>query len=166
MKAVEEVKWEAIIEECELHLARIGHALMRLHGLLPLTVESSEGLSDDDIAFLDQLIYRYLKLQDTMGEKLFPLTLSLLGERVDAKPFIDILNRLEKLELIPSRETWMNWRELRNDLTHEYPDDKSERIEAINKLGEAVENMGKIYRMMRKYIEQQAVFPRKPAEQL
>ena len=157
MKALNQAKWAAVIEECVLHLERIKHALSRLKGYLPLSIESAERLSDDDIAFLDQLIYRYLKLQDAMGEKLFPLTLVLLEENMEGKPFIDMLNRLERLELIPSREMWTLWRELRNDLTHEYPDNNAERIEAINQLSSVVDKMSAVFQGMKDYIEKRDV---------
>ncbi len=86
-------------------------------GDIDLIIEPS--VDEDDISFFDQLIYRYMKLQDTMGEKLFPVALKLLGEDFSAKPFVDVLNRLERLCLISSREEWLVWRELRNDLSHE-----------------------------------------------
>jgi len=137
--------WNTVTEECRLHIERIHHALSRIKHHLPITTESAENLTDDDVAFLDQLIYRFLKLQDTMGEKLFPLTLLLLGEDFESKPFIDILNRLERLELIPSRAEWSVWRELRNDLTHEYPDNRDERTKAINKLSGVVDQLVAVF---------------------
>jgi hypothetical protein len=153
MKKLKHARWQMIVGECELHIARISHALAHSKRVLPLSNENIENLSDDDITYLDQLIYRFMKLQDTMGEKLFPLMLSLVGEQVDSKPFIDILNRLERLELIPSRQEWTLWRELRNDLAHEYPDEIYERIEAINALSETVGKIIDVYRNIRRYIE-------------
>ncbi len=43
---------------------------------------------------MDQLIYRYSKLQDLMGRKLFVLILQGLGEDTEDLPFIDGLNVL------------------------------------------------------------------------
>ena len=147
-------KWDVVTGECELHIERMNHALAYAEGLFPLNNESFKKLTDDDMTYLDQLIYRFMKLQDAMGEKLFPLTLSLLGEQVESKPFIDILNRLEKLKLIPSKAEWSVWRELRNDLTHEYPDEIYERVEAINALFETAEKIIDVYGNIRRYMEQ------------
>jgi len=154
VKNLKNLKWRSVTEECDLHIERIRYALSQTKRLLPMSVESYENLTNDDISYLDQLIYRFLKLQDTMGERLFPLALALLGENVESKPFIDLLNRLERLELIPSKEEWFRWRELRNDLTHEYPDNDNERIEAINTLSKTVEKLIDVFRNIHNYIEQ------------
>jgi len=146
-------RWHTVLAECDLHIERINHAFAYTKRLLPLNHGNFENLTDDDITYLDQLIYRFMKLQDAMGEKLFPLTLSLLGEQVESKPFIDILNRLEKLNLIPSRIEWSVWRELRNDLAHEYPDEIYERIEAINTLSETVGKIIDVFMTIRRYVE-------------
>jgi len=66
-----------------------------------------------------------------MGEKLFPSVLILLGEYKSSMAFRDTLNKLERLEIIPSVAKWMEFREIRNTLTHEYPDNEDEIIEGI-----------------------------------
>ena len=53
----------------------------------------------DSLAYCDQIIYRFSKLQDTMGAKLFKALLLYQGENID-KPFLDLLNRLEKMKNI------------------------------------------------------------------
>ncbi len=138
-------RWNAVIAECDLHIERIRHAYNHVQRFFPLSPFSYDDLSADDITYLDQLVYRYTKLQDVVGQKLFPLALTLLGEHVDTKPFIDILNRLERLELIPSRAEWTAWRELRNDLAHEYPGNISDRVEALNTLVKTVWNLIETY---------------------
>ncbi len=154
MMNLNQARWNTVTEECKLHIERIRHALSHMKHHLPITMESVECLTDDDVAFLDQLIYRFLKLQDTMGEKLFPLALLLLGEDFEARPFIDILNRLERLELIPSRAEWSVWRELRNDLTHEYPDNKDDRNKAINKLSDIVDKLIDVFDRICVFVEE------------
>jgi len=44
---------------------------------------------------------------------------------------LDVLDRLEKLMLIPSGSRWLDYRNLRNILTHEYPDNRDELIEGV-----------------------------------
>ena len=46
--------------------------------------------------------------------------------------FIDVLDKLEKLEIISNSDNWINFRQLRNQLTHEYPDNISDIIDGIN----------------------------------
>jgi hypothetical protein len=62
---------------------------------MPLDASRYQQLSDDEIEPIDQFLYRFTKLQDAMGEKLFLLILEFLKEEnTTNKPFIDILNRL------------------------------------------------------------------------
>jgi len=79
-----------------------------------------------------------------MGSRLFPEILETLAESVIDQPFIDILNRLEKLEIIDSAFTWIQLRKIRNDISHEYPASLSERIEGINLLFDKLEELKQI----------------------
>ena len=80
-----------------------------------------------------------------MGEKLFPAVLDMLGEYKSSLAFKDILNKLEKLEIIPSAQKWMDYREIRNTLTHEYPDNEQEIIEGIKISLSAYKDIKRIY---------------------
>jgi len=46
--------------------------------------------------------------------------------------FIDILDKLEKLGVIESAEDWFKIRELRNRITHEYPNEEEEIKRDLN----------------------------------
>ena len=78
-------------------------------------------LQPEELSFTDQLIFRFSKLQDSMGGKLFPAILENLGEDVKGLPFIDRLAKMEELEIIASADEWMLLRETRNIVIHEYP---------------------------------------------
>ncbi|MFA7241869.1 MAG: hypothetical protein WC091_17285 [Sulfuricellaceae bacterium] len=70
---------------------------------------------------LDAFVSRFCRLQDTLGDKLLPTYL-----RVQLEPIgsvLDNLNRAEKLGLIPSVADWIEARNLRNSLVHEYTED-------------------------------------------
>ena len=64
---------------------------------------------------------RFGKLQDIIGSKIFPIILNLLEE--EAVAFIDKLNKLEKLGYIDDANWWIELREIRNKIAHDYPDD-------------------------------------------
>lgn len=106
MNPINRKKWISAVHECRTHLTRIHQALARLSNRFPLTQAVT-------------------KLQDTIGTKVFPFGLQILGEETTAMPFIDQLSRLEQVGFIQSVEKWMEWRALRNDLDHEYPDTKA-----------------------------------------
>lgn len=70
---------------------------------------------------LDAFVSRFCRLQDTLGDKLLPVYLSMQLEPVGT--VLDNLNRAEKLGLIPSVADWIEARTLRNSLAHEYTED-------------------------------------------
>ena len=86
------------------------------------------------MSYLDQYIFRFSKLQDTLGQKLFPLVLVRLSEEVYNKPFLDIFNRLEQLNIIEDYSLWQELRIIRNEIAHEYNEDQQELAEKLNKL--------------------------------
>ena len=98
-------------------------------------------MDEETIGFLDQFIFRFSKLQDLMGIRLFPFILEALAEPVSDKAFIDILNRLEKLEILDSAFDWIQLRKIRNDIAHEYTATLMERIAGINILFENMESL-------------------------
>ena len=54
-----------------------------------------------------------------------------IGEYKDNMALIDILDKLEKLEVIDRADRWLDFRFIRNKLTHEYPDNEEDVIEGI-----------------------------------
>ena len=122
------------IQLCTLHSERILFAWKKVESIFPLTTEKYNSLEPEVLSFFDQLIFRFSKLQDSMGGKLFPALLENLGEEVRGKPFIDILTRLEELELLENANDWLVLRETRNTLTHEYPFITDEVIDGLNLL--------------------------------
>jgi len=93
-----------------------------------------------DIDFLEDIqnrrlansfLFYFSKIQDKIGAKLFKKVLYELGEiETYSIPFIDILNILEKLEILSSKE-WLKIREIRNELSHDYPSDIYDSIENL-----------------------------------
>ena len=71
---------------------------------------------------LDAFVARFARLQDSLGDKLLPALLTALAEPVGAA--IDNLNRGERLGWLPSVEAWRAIRALRNQMIHEYVEDR------------------------------------------
>ncbi|PLW97476.1 MAG: hypothetical protein C0593_08615 [Marinilabiliales bacterium] len=134
-------KLTQIFEISDTHISRMLYAKTKVDRFLPLSQESYNNLSDDNIGFLDQFIFRFSKLQDLMGTRLFPTILDLLAEPISSIAFIDILNKLEKLEIIPSSKQWLVLRNIRNEISHEYPSSFDEQIEGMNMLFESLPEM-------------------------
>ena len=89
-----------ILYECNQHTKMIKNSFAKIEPYLPLSKEVYLAFDLEHIGYIDQYLFRFSKLQDSMGEKLFPTMLFLLGEDFSKRPFIDILNRLEKMEKI------------------------------------------------------------------
>lgn len=77
---------------------------------------------------LDQFAYRFTRLQDDMGARLFPAALRALGEDVAPMPMLDRLARLEQLRWLPSGDEWSQLRRIRNEFAHDYPETTEERF--------------------------------------
>lgn len=122
------------LQKCRIHLHRLQYALSQTEQLFPLEREIYQALDDAQIGNIDQLVFRFTKLQDELGTNTFRYVLVYLQEDILDKPFRDILNRMERLKIIDSSDTWLALRELRNDLAHEYPMMLEETIDKLNHL--------------------------------
>ncbi len=71
---------------------------------------------------MDQMIYRFSKLQDTMGRKLFRALLDAVGEWESTMTMIDTLNKLDKYGIL-DLALWQKLRDIRNEIAHNYEDE-------------------------------------------
>ena len=93
--------------------------------------------NEEDLAErLDAFVSRFGRMQDTLGDKLIPSLLRSLAEKPGSA--LDNLNRAEKLGLLTSVVEWLDVRNLRNKLIHEYMADAEEFAMALNKAHDAV----------------------------
>ncbi len=67
---------------------------------------------------LEAFVSRFGRMQDTIADKLLPRWLLALAEVPGSQ--IETLNRAERLGVLPSTERWLEARNLRNRLVHEY----------------------------------------------
>ena len=122
------------LEVCFIHQKRLNEAIQKIGYLFPLNEKKYEACSSDEIAFIDQYIFRFAKLQDMVGDKLFRQILVFVGENVSSFTFIDILNKAEKFGLVKQKEDWLMLRKVRNDVSHDYPVLSAETTAALNML--------------------------------
>lgn len=85
--------------------------------------------NDDRSEMLDAFVLRYGRLQDTLGDKLLPQLLRANLEKTGTQ--LDNLLRAEKLGWIESAQAWIELRELRNRLIHEYMESTEDLLEAL-----------------------------------
>jgi hypothetical protein len=115
---------------------------------MPMTPQRAESLrADQDLAErVDAFVARFGRLQDTLGDKLLPRLLEWLAEPVG--PAIDNLARAERLGLIGSGEAWIEARQLRNYMIHEYVRDSAALASALQRGHGAVELLTQAARQM------------------
>ena len=133
---VYKTKFEKAFLESQMHLQRINEAFAELQKSyqFPINDVDFEQLFKNrvDLAFTDQIIYRFSKAQDSMGGKLFKAYMLYQGTNVD-KPFLDILNALEKLNILEVDE-WFELREIRNEIAHDYDDNSNLAVNILNSI--------------------------------
>jgi len=83
---------------------------------------------------MDQYLFRFSKLQDTLGKRVFRAIVSEYEEDIDALTFVDVLNRLEKIGVLDDVNIWKTLRDVRNDISHQYDDNPQEMAEALNNI--------------------------------
>jgi hypothetical protein len=119
---------DELLEITNLHIKRAQENIDYLQNI-ELSVEVFDNA--EIVRAIDAFIFRYIKLQDFMGNRLFPKILAQVGNYEDSMSLLDILDKLEKLEIIPSSNRWINYREIRNNLTHEYPNNYQTLLQGI-----------------------------------
>ena len=153
------IKIESAIAECDTHLKRLHFVTGRLKSIFPVTAASLSSLPDETITELDQFLYRFMKLQDTVGMKLFPVVAGLISGDDSPRPFIDTLNILEKTGVIPSAEKWQDLRNIRNTVAHEYPDGADQTAEAVTMLFSEWTNLEQMYLSVKRYYFEKLIRP-------
>ena len=126
-------KLDAALAECALHAQVLGDAVAALPS--EFSAATVVTVDADRRRWLDQAAYRFMKLQDSLGEKVFP---GLLAATLDPLPpeatFAERLHRLERLGALPSVERWRLLREVRQSLAHEYPEHPGLQAAALTRL--------------------------------
>lgn len=115
---------QPLLDIADLHANRILIAIDHIKTKIPVTPE--------ELSFFELYASRFSKLQDFMGSNLFTALLENAGEQTETLTFIDKLNKLEKLEIIKSSDEWKKMRNIRNILSHEYPDRPEITAEIFN----------------------------------
>ncbi len=128
-------KLSAALAECQLHSSVLTAALQEVQCLLPFDAASAQAIDAGQRRLLDQIAYRFGKLQDSLGEKVLPGLLVAAQEPFAPEAtFIEKLQRLERLGAVASAADWKLLRELRNALAHDYPDAPALQAAWLNRL--------------------------------
>ncbi len=137
--------------EARAHIELINEALGVLKDKLP--IKNYKELESLEQFALNALIFRFSKLQDLIGSKIFRSYLEFSGYDINEKSFFDILKEIEK-EGIVDIDTWDELRKFRNQISHEYPEEENEVVESINLFVQKSNELIKIsQKLEEKYLE-------------
>ena len=147
-------KLERYLIEAKKHIDMINDARNEL-AFEKISLETFKRFSKIQLFSCEVIIFRFAKLQDLIGNKLFRSFLYYDGYIVQDKSYFEILKEIENSGIIDI-DRWTILRKVRNSISHEYPEDESEKIEHLNMilkeidyLFEIVENIKRKYEINR-----------------
>jgi hypothetical protein len=135
-------------------VAREGHQLLGTSGRLFATRVDASWVANlehqpEAAERVDAFAARFGRMQDTIGDKLIPELRRQLLETPGAA--LDNLSRMEKLGLLGSVVEWIEARNLRNRLVHEYMRDPEDFAGALNRAHELVSLLVQTYDNLNRY---------------
>ena len=77
---------ESALTEGASHLEWLRDSAQHLNPMRPFTAQILKTIQKDDVLHLDQFIYRFTKLQDSMARRLLPSLYVLLEADTEPKP--------------------------------------------------------------------------------
>ncbi len=83
-------------------------------------------LKVEERALLDAYLKRFSSVQDFLGAKIFSMLLEIAG--INSSKMSEVLYNIEKEEIIDSLDSWIELREVRNELEHDYPEELQEAL--------------------------------------
>jgi len=137
--------------EADKHKKKIINAKKILFKHYPISVEKFEKFNEQERDKLDVLVFRFSKLQDLIGEKIFRYyyEFTLRDSNIS---FVKILTDLER-DGILEVEKWRELRDIRNNIAHEYPYDEENLVKNINRVLEKVDYLFEILEKIKKEMQ-------------
>ena len=121
-----------LLKIADIHTDRLNYAIENLKPIFPFNGKTFQTPTQQQLLLFELFASRFSKLQDLLGTKIFPQVLELTQEPGEFPSFIDKLNQLERLGYITDQKTWLTMRQLRNGLSHEYPDNPEQTAANFN----------------------------------
>ncbi len=104
-----------------------------------------EKLPPQSRALFDAYLKRFASLQDYLGARVFPLLMELSG--IVAPRFTDVLIAVERERLVDDLQQWIELRDIRNALEHDYPEclekalrDLQQCVDSFDRLSKYTQN--------------------------
>ena len=119
-------------------------------------IQIFQQISVQEKAVLEAYLKRFSSVQDFLGAKVFPQLLEISG--IGSIKMSEVLYAVEKEEIITSLDEWIELREVRNALEHDYPDELEQALKdlefCINSFDKLSSYYLKTLEFSRKYIHE------------
>jgi hypothetical protein len=115
---------------------------------IPLKEEYFE---DEDLVLeelLDAIVYKFNKIQSIVSEKLFKLILEYIGIEAKNKSFLEILSLFERENVLEIAK-WRDLRNIRNNITHDYPQEILELVANLNELLDSIDYLKYVFKNLK-----------------
>ena len=118
------------------------------------TIDEFNALNTPQKAVLEAYLKRFSSLQDYLGAKVFKSLLDISG--ISYKKMSEVLTLIEKEEIV-SLDRWIAFRNIRNELEHDYPDELEEALRDLKYCVDSFEYMEgvvlRVFEFARRYDE-------------
>ncbi|MBT4290661.1 MAG: hypothetical protein HOD92_25320 [Deltaproteobacteria bacterium] len=108
----------------------------------------------EQLESFDSLTSKFARTSDIYTQKILISLFKILREEADT--FLDRVNLSEKLKLITSADDLLAIRDIRNQIAHEYKQEKIEEL--FEDVLEMVDQLFKSFDMTRKFIAEKSIF--------
>jgi hypothetical protein len=115
-----EFKLRPALQECWLHRTQLHAAWQEAINFPAIKYLAIQELNDAEVRTLDQLVFRFGKLQDAIESRLLPAILRILQKRQENDAFLDKPSRTKKIGMLPSIRYWLFWQQLHNPTAYRY----------------------------------------------
>ncbi|NCO00526.1 MAG: hypothetical protein GW906_01665 [Epsilonproteobacteria bacterium] len=143
------------LEKLDAHYSAIKEYKELIDGMLQekniLTVENFNFIQAQERALFDAYLKRFTSIQDFLGSKIFPLLLEISG--ISTSKMTEVLDYIEKEEIIDSLEHWIEIREIRNELEHDYPDELQEALDDLKYCIDNFETLQSYYLNVKNFVK-------------
>ncbi len=102
------------------------------------SVDEFNSLNTPQRAVLEAYLKRFASLQDYLGAKVFKSLLDIAG--ISYSKMSEVLTLIEKEEIV-SLDKWIEFRNIRNELEHDYPDELEEALGELKKCVDSFDYM-------------------------
>jgi len=98
------------------------------------------------------LTFRFSKLQDLLGRKIFRAILEYSGFDTNVS-FVEILSELERRSLV-NIEKWIELRDIRNAIAHEYTEDEDNTVDEITEIYNNIDYLIELSQRLQEYFNE------------